>query len=411
MRYLVFALLWSSSLSIQAADKRTPVANCFKAVADMLDFRRDWGVRLLEDDHPAFLDPSYHKRLIASAHPGAVGMDSEWPGRHDDVYFDWWSEWSRLTSSEPVRFANSGTAANNMLFEFAEHAYKVRTGRNSKRPHVLYFKEPYAGVHGRVSEMSIRYDTDPKFRKTYEIPSPQVTSMRDSEIKDLAAVKRTEDEAIAFIRKQVANKKLEVGAVFIEPMPATKGVYFYRPEFMLRLRALCDELKVPIFADEVLTGGGRTGKFFAWENYPGFQPDLVTFGKGMVVSGIANVRRFVQSADRKPALVWDWPVAPDNTSRANAMSIVQSTQVLRTISDGHLIDAAAKNGRYFVDQLRRRARDLGHDPNDIRGSGFLIYAGREGRELLSEPVDDYGGRFTPPLTLTRETIDRLLPKN
>ncbi|MFN7824040.1 MAG: aminotransferase class III-fold pyridoxal phosphate-dependent enzyme [Pseudobdellovibrionaceae bacterium] len=50
-----------------------------------------------------------------------------------------------------------------------------------------------------------------------------------------------------------------------------KGVYFYRPQFLIKVQALAEKYQVHIFADEILTGGGRTGKFFAFQHNEGFQ--------------------------------------------------------------------------------------------------------------------------------------------
>lgn len=383
---------------------------------DDLDFIRDWGTRLLKDDDPTFNDKDYLALLTQLGRPGAVGMDFRWRGLHDDIFDRWTNYWSissirseHVDGPKVLRFTNSGTDANNALYEFAEHAFKVRTGLTAKRAHLLYFKNSYSGVHGRSAEISSRYEPDPNIQREFEIPSPQIKDFSKAELR---RVRNIEDEALAYIRNQVARNELEIGGIFIEPIPAAKGVFFYSPSFLRRLRALADELRVPIFADEVLTGGGRTGKFWAFQHYRGFTPDMITFGKGLMVSGVAEIRRFTgdpNSIRYGEEAVWKWPKFYDNTSRANALTILQSSQVLKTIHERGQINEVNKIGPYFISKLKVRVKRNGGNSDNIRGAGLLIYGPWDDiGNSIPKNLKTYLGRMTPNLSLTREEVDAIM---
>jgi acetylornithine/succinyldiaminopimelate/putrescine aminotransferase len=391
---------------------------------DRADMLRDWGTRLLAHNDPAFTDPEYLKEIQGTIRPGAVGMDSRWRGTHDTRIDKFTMQMQVLQSAHVIRFANSGTDANNVLFEFAEHAYRKRTGKNAKRINLLYFQDPYGGVHGRISEISIRYDKDSEISKKFEIPTPHLKAFKalGSEV---AFIEKKENEALNFIRNRINNTRLEIGGIFIEPISASHGVWMYRPEFMKRLRALADELEVPIFADEVLTGGGRTGKFWAYEHYPGFEPDLITFGKGMGVSGVAAITRY----DIEKQTLWNnaerWKFEYsgrgqsgriyDNTSLANPLALVQSGQVLSRIHSGRLVENAESIGSYLIQRIKLKAERVGLPTSQIRGVGMLIDLGRElatsqqQAKIFSRPIKSYVGRLTPVLTLSKQEVDELIP--
>ncbi|RYZ66471.1 MAG: aminotransferase class III-fold pyridoxal phosphate-dependent enzyme [Proteobacteria bacterium] len=335
---------------------------------DDLDLRRDWGVRLLPDNDPTFDDPEYLAELIKLARPGAVGMDPQWRGIHDSIIDRLDNIWMVSAVGKPVRYTHSGTDANNALFEFAEYAFHQRTGREAKRVQLLHFKNPYAGVNGRISEYSNRYPKT-ETNSLYEIPSPFVKNLSPVQGNDLIQVEALEKSALEFVRRQVSDASLEIGALFIEPISVYQGLHFFRPEFLLQLRALADDLQVPIFADEVLTGGGRTGKFWAFSHYPGFEPDLITFGKGIGISGIRYIKRTREHLMdiRDDGVRWDFIRIGrgvngriyDNTSQANALVILQASQILKRIYEGNLRKNAELTGQYFLTRLREKAKQIG----------------------------------------------------
>ncbi len=394
---------------------------------DQVDFIRDWGVRLLKDNDAAFTSREYLKELIWASRPGVVSYFEEGT--------PYYSEYTRLfhvftklirqqtyqsaMEYDVMRFTQSGTDANNALYQYAEWAFKKRTGQTAKRANLLFFKGAYGGTHGRIAEIGIRYGLPSA--KEFMIPTPHAEKFSPTEGKELDYILKLEDEAIDFIRQQTAKLDLEIGGIFIEPIAAFGNVYVYRPEFMKRLRELADDLRVPIFADEILTGGGRTGKFWAFQHYPGFEPDIITFGKGLGISGIIDTNRiWHHEGISEPNFYWpqwrswahpnnsNYPdYILDNTSRANPLTLVQANQILRRIIEGRLVENAQVVGDYFVEQLIKRAEAKRLDHN-IHGVGMLISVGNKTEKLTRAPIHHYMGRWMPPISTTKEDVDSIL---
>jgi ornithine--oxo-acid transaminase len=211
------------------------------------------------------------------------------------------------------------------------------------------------------------------------------------EIKRLEAL---EAQALREIEQKVEQGKKPIGGIFIEPVHS-EGVTFYRPEFMRALRALADRLRVPIFADEIMSGA-RTGKFFAYQHYEGFEPDFVTFGKAMQVAGVAQVRRFGDSIPRFHAGI------SDTTVKGDAVALLKGEAVLNRIADGNLLEHSREVGDHMLTKLR--ARDTPGEPPS-HGFGSLLWTSPRNNSVRGM---GYGGRLTPYITMTKEEADQLV---
>jgi 4-aminobutyrate aminotransferase len=166
----------------------------------------------------------------------------------------------------------------------------------------------------------------------------------------------------------------EVAAILLEPIQG-EGGYVVPPDgFIPGLRELCDKYGILLIADEVQSGIGRTGKWFAVEHW-GIEPDIVTLAKGIASGmpmGAFTARESIMSK-------WD-AGAHGNTYGGNPLSTAAALATLRLVEEEGMLENAARMGRLIQEQARDmmdRHPSIGH----IRGKGLMV-----GVELVTDRV-------------------------
>jgi len=209
----------------------------------------------------------------------------------------------------------------------------------------------------------------------------------------------------------------EVAAIFIEPIQGEGGYIVPPPEFHVRLRELADRYDILLVDDEIQTGMGRTGQWFAIEHW-GVVPDIVTIAKG-VASGMP----LGAMVTRKELMIWP-PGAHGNTFGGNPVCCAAALATIKLIEEG-LMENAVKMGQYMLD--RARAMEAEHPTiGDVRGKGLMIgielVEDKESKEPARALKDDLlqrafkkgllilgcGAstiRFMPALTIDGQTAD------
>jgi adenosylmethionine-8-amino-7-oxononanoate aminotransferase len=177
-----------------------------------------------------------------------------------------------------------------------------------------------------------------------------------------------------------------VAAVIAEPISAAGGIVIPPPEYLPRLREICDRHGVLLILDEIITGFGRTGKMFAAEHWD-VVPDLMTVAKGLS-SGYAPIaaticRRHIaqqfSSTQKKP-------LAHLLTFGGQAVACAAALANLQIMQDEHLVENAARQGHRLLEQLRQLAT---RHPiiGDVRGLGLLcaveLVTNRETKESFA----------------------------
>jgi acetylornithine/succinyldiaminopimelate/putrescine aminotransferase len=316
---------------------------------DELDMKRGWGWQLLPRDDVAFRDPQYLARALRRSDARAEGMETnrQANGLMDSeprrLFEKAWSAIAPQNVHSPTVFTLTGTDANNLLYDLADQATHVEKGKAE----ILVFDGAYGGGSGRISRVGRRPNRDPS-GKDFLITSPTSPTLNPHNRDEVARLKPLEDQALREIEEKFRSGTAPIGGLLLEPIQGANGVRFYRTEFLLRVRSLCDELKIPIFADEILTGGGRTGKFFAYEHYEGFEPDFVTFGKGLQAAGIAGVSRANASVHYNP-------LRRITTLSQNNEVLLKSAQIMTRIKDGNLMARISESGAYLIHRLKNLA--------------------------------------------------------
>ena len=273
---------------------------------------------------------------------------------------------------------NSGAEAN-------ENALKVASFHTGKAK-VLAFRKAF---HGRTSGAVAATD-NPKI----QAPFNATDNIVFAPLNDLEAV-------------SAELSKGDFAAVIIEGIQGVAGIYEPTAEFMHGLRDLCDRHGCILILDEIQSGYGRTGKFFAHQHY-GVRADIVTMAKGMgngfPIGGIIV----------SPSIKASFGML-GTTFGGNHLACTAAIAVLDVIENEHLIENAAKMGEYFRNAL---ANDKAI--KEYRGKGLMIgmelkdeYVGLRDKLLFERHFFTGAAgakvvRLLPSLTVSQETASRFV---
>ena len=270
---------------------------------------------------------------------------------------------------------NSGAEAN-------ENALKVASFHTGK-PKVLAFNKAF---HGRTSGAVAATD-NPKI----QAPFNKTGNIVFAPLNDLAAV-------------EAELSKGDFAAVIIEGIQGVAGIYEPTTEFMQGLRELCDRLSVVLILDEIQSGYGRTGKFFAHQHY-GIKADIITTAKGMgngfPIGGV------IISPSIRPSYGM-----LGTTFGGNHLACAAAIAVLEIIEKENLIENAARIGEYFRQELSSDKA-----VKEYRGKGLMIglelndeYIGLRDKLLFEKHFFTGAAgagviRLLPSLTVSQETAE------
>ncbi len=187
----------------------------------------------------------------------------------------------------------------------------------------------------------------------------------------------------------------EVAYLVLEPIQGEGGYRFPSGEFMGEIADVCDEHDIPIVADEIQSGVGRTGKLWGSDHYP-IEPDVITAAKGLRVGAtVANSEVF---PDERSRLSSTWGAGDILASLTGALT-------LEAIDDLNLMENARVRGRQLVETVADA------DPPgvvDVRGKGLMVAADFDSKERREAVVEDAFDRGLLILGCGRRTV-RLLP--
>jgi 4-aminobutyrate aminotransferase len=195
------------------------------------------------------------------------------------------------------------------------------------------------------------------------------------------APEETSRWCLAELRHLLASQTApsETAAIVVEPVLGEGGYVVPPPSFLPGLRQICDEHGILLVADEVQSGFGRTGKFFAVEHFD-VVPDVMTMAKGLA-SGFP-----LSCVAASRALMEKWMVGTHGgTYGGNAVACAAAEATVRVLQEEGLVENAARMGALLLDGLRQiqaRYPLLG----DVRGLGLMV--GAEFRRPDGAPVGD-----------------------
>ncbi|KAI8987797.1 4-aminobutyrate aminotransferase [Mycotypha africana] len=222
--------------------------------------------------------------------------------------------------------------------------------------------------------------------------------------------KQVEKESLDQVEDLIVNAKKPVAAVIVEPVQSEGGDNHASPEYFRKLQAICQKNDVLFIVDEVQTGVGATGTFWAHEawNLPS-SPDMVTFSKKFQAAG------FYLSPKLRPS----HPYRLYNTWMGDPVRAMQAAAIVNEIKDKNLLDNVKDVGQYLQDNLAKMQSTT--PIKNVRGQGtFIAFDLPDGAKRDKFLVDmrqrgvNIGGsgdrtvRLRPMLTFQRHHADILL---
>ena len=298
---------------------------------------------------------------------------------------------SELTGGGKVFFGNSGAEANEGAIKAArKYAHTIR----SEKSQII---TALGSFHGRTLA-TLTATGQEKFHKGFE-PLPQ--GFDYVPYNDIAALEARMNENTA--------------AVMLEPIQGEGGVRTPADGYLQQVRALCDRYDALLIFDEIQTGMGRTGTFYAYEMY-GVTPDIVTLAKGL--AGGVPIGAFIVT--EKVAAAFH---AGDHGSTfgGNPLACAAANVVLDVIADDAFLSRVKAVGTHFKQKLEDLRTKYPAYIVDVRGTGLILgmemqkneVAAAIARRMLEQGViiNCTAGnvlRFIPPLIFTKNEVDELV---
>ena len=271
--------------------------------------------------------------------------------------------------------------------------------------------------HGRTGyTMSLTNTADP--RKTMYFPKfdwPRITNPKvhfplDGDEVDRVSVE--EQKALDQAKRHFHEREDQIAAVILEPIQGEGGDNHFRPSFLKRLKNLAHENDALLIFDEVQSGVGITGEFWAHQAL-GVTPDILAFGKKSQVCGILAGHKLDEVDDH----VFQTPSRINSTWGGNIVDMVRFDRILEIMEEEQLVDHAGAVGQYLQDRLHDLA-DAFPALTNVRGRGLMTaftLPSPEYRNRVKEQTYEEGAillgcgersiRFRTPLTITENEVD------
>ena len=320
-------------------------------------------------------------------------------------------------------FTTSGTEANEAAFKIA----RMYTGKSKI---IARYRSYHGSTTGSIAATGDprRWAMEPGGKGPGVIFGPEVNCYR-------CPIKHTYPQcgvACADYIEHMIRNESDVAAVLVEPIVGTNGVLVPPDEYFPKLRKICDETGVLMIADEVMTGWGRTGKWFAVDHW-GVKPDILVTAKGITSAYVPL--GLCATTQKIGDFFIDHYFAHGHTYEAHPMTLAPAVATIHEMQRLNLIDRAAELAPYVeakLQALKAKHRSVG----EVRGKGLFwavdLVKNRETKEPFNTYADKVSGApllvdqiagkmfadgvtiqawvshfvIAPPLIVTKEEIDR-----
>jgi len=284
--------------------------------------------------------------------------------------------------------------------------------KEEKGSQVIHFKEAFHGRSGYTMSLT---NTDPN--KVMYFPKFNWPRIINPKIKfpleeNLDEVIKLEKQAIDEIKTAIKNNPDDIAVLIIEPVQGEGGDNFFRKEFFNELRTVTDENDILLMFDEVQSGFGITGKFWAHEYY--VKPDIVAFGKKAQTCGIMvsdKIDEVEENCFHKSGRI-------NSTWGGNLVDMARSKQIMDVINEEKLVNNAAMRGKYLLNRLYEIQEEYPNMVSNARGLGLMCSFDMpsaesrnefrrvaEKEKLLILGCGNQSIRFRPMLNITDDELE------
>lgn len=296
---------------------------------------------------------------------------------------------TELSGMDKVFFCNSGAEANEGAMKLARIYAK-----HEKSPEAVQIIAMNHSFHGRTYA-AITATGQPKYQKDLDPLMPEIIHVP---FNDFDALKNA-------VSSQTC-------AILLEPVQGEGGIHPAEQDYLSQVRQLCDDENIVLIFDEVQSGIGRTGCFFAYQHY-GLKPDIVCFAKGVAggipMGGICACDHVAE---------YFVPGTHASTFGGNPLAASAANYVLSKIGDPLFLDEVQSKGKYLKEKLLQ-LKEKHACITDVRGLGLMqgIELDRSAASVIENAMEKgvlLAGagpnviRFVPPLIVTGGEIDRMI---
>ena len=367
-----------------------------------IEFKEGHGCWLVDTNFNVYLDASAGLAVtnLGHCHPDindALFEQAKKLFHVSDQYYisqqyDLATKLCNISGLDQAFFCNSGAEANETAIKLARLYGRYN---KIKSPIIVTMRH---GFHGRTMGNVSQAIHD---ANSYEF-SPLMPGFLNISFNDIKALSKC------------LSENNQVVAIILEPIQGHAGVIMPDPKYLQMVRELCSQHQVLLILDEVQTGCGRTGKFFAYQHHH-IQPDILTVAKGLgngLPIGACLAKKEVSQLFK--------PGQHGSTFGGNPMCCAVASKVCECISNKQFLLNVLHVGQYLLNELQSKLSDR-NTISAIRGSGLLIaieykYMCQKLPEialkhyLLINVIQKHIIRLTPALIITKTQCDLLISR-
>lgn len=273
---------------------------------------------------------------------------------------------------------------------------------------IIHLEKAFHGRGGYTLSLTntghVKTDFFPRFPWT-RVTSPSVIFPLDAEL-----ILGREEQSL--IQIETALKKGNVAAFIMEPIQSEGGHNMFRVGYFKQVKDLCDQYDCLLIFDEVQTGMGASGKWWAFEHYE-VTPDIVIFGKKAQVCGIATTTNKIDQVELN---CFKQSGRINSTWGGSIVDMVRSDLLIKIIKKEKLVEQTAEVGSYFISKLRE-IEAISAVVSNTRGLGTLIafdlpnvdikkkILHKLNENLVILGCGERSVRFRPALTFSQQDAD------